>query len=171
MNTEIFIMPVLKTHKEQSDFCREKLVELCRKNYGYEVLGEHIGRNAYGKPYFTDNEGLHFNISHTKGMGAIVVDDKPCGVDVERVKEIKLSMAKRFFAPDEVKWIEDVCDERERQKRFFIVWTGKEAYSKMLGCGLTMKMNSYSVLDENIRQLLEYNMVDDYVVCVCRAGT
>lgn len=50
---------------------------------------------------------------------------------------------------------------------FFEIWTAKESYTKMLGCGLTMRMDSFNVLDENIKNKLKYYRVDDYIICVC----
>ena len=167
MNIEVFTMTGLKTHKEQSEFCLNKLKEICEKKYNYNVESDKIGRSEHGKPYFTDNVHLHFNISHTKGMGVVIVDDQPCGVDVEVLKSVKLSMAKRFFTDDELNWILESMDEEVRIERFFRVWTGKEAYTKMLGCGLTIPMDSYDILSEEISSKLKYYKLDNFLICVC----
>ena len=167
MNIETFTIPSLKTHKEVSEFCKNKLKEICEKQYGYVVTPENMGKNEHGKPYFIDVENVHFNISHSKDMGAIVVDDEPCGVDIEQIREVKMSIAKRFFAIEETEWIMKASDEEERSLRFFTVWTGKEAYTKRLGCGLTIKMDSFSVLSEEISPKLKYFQTNNYLVCVC----
>ncbi len=167
MNIETFIIPSLKTHKEISEFCKKKLKEICKKQYGYTVKEENIGKNQRGKPYFTDKEDIHFNISHTKSMGAVAVDDEPCGIDIEQLRPMKLSLAKRFFNEEETVWIMEASDEEERRLRFFTVWTGKEAYTKMLGCGLTMDLNSFSVLSEEIKPKLRYLKINDCLLCVC----
>ncbi len=167
MNIETFTIPSLKTHKEISEFCKNKLKEICKEKYGYIVMPENIGKNEHGKPYFTDTENVYFNISHSKGMGAVVVDDEPCGIDIEQLREVKMSVAKRFFTKEETDWIMDASDEKERSLRFFTIWTGKEAYTKMLGCGLTIKMNSFNVLRGEVRSKLKYYQIDDCLVCVC----
>lgn len=144
----------------------EKLKELCKSKYGYMFDDEDIIKGEHGKPYFKENK-LFFNISHSKGMGAIVLDESECGIDIEKMRNISFKMADRFFADDEKDWINQVRGE-EQAERFFKVWTGKEAYTKMLGCGLTVPMDSFSVLDENISCMLEYMKEKDYIICVCR---
>lgn len=166
MNIEIFTIPSFKTHKEQSEFCKNKLIEICKNHYSYQVDASKIEKNKYGKPCFTDNS-LHFNISHSKAMGAIVVDDKSCGIDIEFIRDAKMSVANRFFTKEETDWIFRSKDEEQQKNRFFRIWTGKESYTKMLGCGLTKPMNTFSVLDEEIASKLRYIIVDDYLICVC----
>ncbi len=167
MNIEIFTMQELKTHKLESEFCINKLKEICKKHYNYQVEASNIVKGEHGKPYFADNKKLHFNISHSKGMGIVVVDDEPCGVDIELLRKTKLSMAERFFAEEEKKWIFESVDEDEQVERFFTVWTGKEAYTKMLGCGLTIQMDSFNILSEDINSKLKYFKVNNFLICIC----
>lgn len=168
MNIEIITMPNLKKHREQSEFCINELCRMCDEYYGYKVDKENIVRNEYGKPYFKDNESLHFNISHSGQKAVIVIDHKPCGVDIEKLKEPRFNVARRFFTENECEYIENSMDETEKWERFFEIWTAKESYTKMLGCGLTMRMDSFDVLDENIKNKLKYYKEDDYIICVCR---
>ncbi len=167
MNITTFTINISLTPKERSKFCIEKLKEICINEYGFDFEDEDIHREEHGKPYFINNTKLHFNISHSKEMGVIVVDESPCGVDVELLRKTKYNVADRFFTEDEKSWINQ-AEGDEKIARFFKVWTGKEAYTKMLGCGLTVQLNTFSVLSDEIKEKLQYIRKDDYIICVCR---
>ncbi len=163
----IIIFPIKEkvSHKEQSEYCVEQLRKLCREEYGFEFEDGDILKNEHGKPYFSKGD-LFFNISHSKGMGAIVLEKTECGIDIEQLREINYKVSERFFSEEEKNWVAEV--KEESRERFFKVWTGKEAYTKYLGCGLTVDLSSFSVLDENISSGLEYIKKEDYIICVCR---
>lgn len=112
-------MPNLEKHKEQSEFCINELCKMCEEYFGYKVDKENIVRNEHGKPYFKDKDRLHFNISHSGQKAAIVIADKPCGVDVEKVKEPRFNVARRFFTENEYEYIEKAMDDRKKWERFF----------------------------------------------------
>ena len=46
-----------------------------------------------------------------------------------------LQIARRWFAPDEIRWLEGLA-EPDRQRRFLECWTRKEAYLKAVAIGL-----------------------------------
>ena len=86
-----------------------------------------------GKPYI---EGLdvNFSISHSGTIALCAIADSPVGVDIEKIRDIDLSVAKKHFAPDEQDYVlEKMSLSRQR---FFEIWTRKEAYVKMLGKGI-----------------------------------
>ncbi len=78
---------------------------------------------------------LHINVTHTDGLAAAAVSpDVAVGVDAEnttRVANVDRLIA-RYFAPEEQAWLGDL-DEADRRRRFFDVWTLKEAAIKMDG--------------------------------------
>lgn len=155
------------SHKNQSRYCREKLKEFCIKDFGYEFSDEDIAVAENGKPYFKNRQNLHFNISHSKDMAAIVIDHMPVGIDIEKIRHADFRIAKRFFTENEYKWISDAHNTEEREKRFFTIWTGKEAYTKMLGTGLRTPINTFDVLEEKIKSKLLYKDIERYILCVC----
>ena len=96
--------------------------------------------NDYGKPYI-DKEGIYFNISHSKGRVVCAVSDTPVGIDIEKLTEkndndIK-NFAKRYFVENEISLLEK---ENYSALAFYKIWTGKEAYSKMLGSALSKNL-------------------------------
>lgn len=91
-----------------------------------------IAYNSKGKPYFLSNCEIFFNISHSSNYVACVIGDRPVGIDIEKAREVRQNLAKRFFDISEAEWIKE-CDSDER---FFRIWTLKEAYGKATGQGV-----------------------------------
>lgn len=88
--------------------------------------------NQYGKPYAIDLP-VHFNISHSSNLVVCAIDDNPVGIDVELIREIDLSIARRVCTKHELEYVYS----GQFYKRFFRVWTLKEAYFKCAGTGIT----------------------------------
>ncbi len=92
-----------------------------------------------GKPYLASPEvpALDFSLSHSGGLAIVGVSTGGrIGVDVERrTVRNELEIARRWFAPEEVRWLEGLA-EPDRQRRFLECWTRKEAYLKAVATGL-----------------------------------
>lgn len=102
----------------------------------------------YGKPYLEGYDKFHFNISHSGNWVVCAVSDKPVGIDVEKIKDLNIKIADRFFSKEEV---EDLYKrkESERLKYFFDLWTLKESYIKADGRGLNIPLDSFSFKIKN----------------------
>ena len=96
------------------------------------AIGEH------GKPYAVDLD-VEFNISHSGDIVVCAVDDKPVGIDVEQIRPIDLSVAKRVCTEEELFYIFGhkpinadfaYTEDEEKLTHFFEVWTKKEAMYK-----------------------------------------
>ena len=101
-----------------------------------------------GKP-FAQNLDVQFNISHSENMVVCVVDDNPIGIDVEKIRQIDLKIAKRVYTHDEIRYLYG-GEDSSIPERFFELWTAKEAYLKFLGCGIVDKLNTMQVKAENV---------------------
>ncbi len=97
-----------------------------------------------GKPYIKDCD-IHFNISHCEDTLACAFSDSPIGIDIEKIRPISLSIAKRFFSPKEQEYIwgyipNEVdfkyCENLEILERFYRIYTIKEAICKKSGIGI-----------------------------------
>jgi len=91
-----------------------------------------------GKPVLADSGNLHFNLSHSHGLGLIAISSSSeVGVDVEKIRpmENSLFLAERFFSPWESKTLSSQPPQ-EMQAIFFQAWTRKEAFLKANGHGL-----------------------------------
>lgn len=56
-----------------------------------------IIHNDYGKPYFKDFEKINFNISHSGEYVVCCFSDKEIGVDIEKIRNHNIEIAKSFF--------------------------------------------------------------------------
>lgn len=87
-----------------------------------------------GKPY-AEGLDVNFSISHSGTIALCAVADGPVGIDIEKIRDADLSVAKKHFAMDEQDYVlEKLSLSRQR---FFEIWTRKEAYVKMLGKGIS----------------------------------
>ena len=89
---------------------------------------------------------IEFSSSHSRDRGVIVTGQSPVGVDIEALgRPIDyLGIAKRYFAGEEYADIRRVRGNARRMT-FFNCWTGKEAYLKALGVGLSKPLRSFAV--------------------------
>ena len=102
-----------------------------------------FAKTVLGKPYLKDWPGVQFNLSHSGGWGVCAVSAAPVGVDVELCRPLKQEVAKRFFTATEQGFL-----ARRPPEEFFRLWTRKESFTKALGKGLTLPLDSFSVLDD-----------------------
>ncbi len=121
-----------------------------------------IEREKGGKPYLTGRQDVHFSLSHSGNAVACAISDAPVGCDIEQVGKHRPNIARRHFTGKEQAWIEE--GDRDRDRRFFAVWTGKEAYLKRIGVGLTQPLNAFDVLEE--RSITHFYR-DGYAIAVC----
>lgn len=130
---------------------------------------------AQGKPVLRTAPGLHFNLSHTRGLVALAVcREAELGVDVEAIDPSldPLRLAARHFSPRERETL--AAAEAAQYERFFEVWTLKEAWLKALGCGLGRDLDNFTVvLDEPEPRIIEHQAggADRPAQCRCRLYT
>ena len=135
-------------------------------------------QNKYGKPSLKNNEGFHFNLSHSGDWVVLAVDSRQIGIDVERIMDI--DVAKRFFSPREYN---DLIARPAalRIEYFFDLWTLKESYIKAIGKGLSQPLDSFAMVFEKgkIRIIKDdskewffrqYPIAPGYKLSVCAAS-
>ncbi|MGX7632786.1 4'-phosphopantetheinyl transferase family protein [Bacillus thuringiensis] len=136
-------------------------------------------KNNYGKPYLCKYEHFHFNISHSGKWVVCVVGDTPLGVDIEEITEIDLGITK-FFSEWERDYINGGIGIGKRE-RFFDIWTLKESYIKAVGRGMSIELDSFTILYEGLEPKLittcdsgqtkyffkQYNLLPNYKLSVC----
>lgn len=121
--------------------CKKAVAEFCSVDEKAIVLK--IGEN--GKPY-VENFDVEFNVSHSGDIVVCAVSSRAVGIDVEKIRAINLSIAKRVCSQKELEFIFgrvptdsdfSLCDNEEILRRFFALWTKKEAYAKCTGKGIS----------------------------------
>ncbi|MDR2610285.1 MAG: 4'-phosphopantetheinyl transferase superfamily protein, partial [Clostridiales Family XIII bacterium] len=120
------------------------------------TFGEH-GKPRFAAPELAD---VHFSVSHSGDYLAIAFSEQEVGVDVEHTSrrhtnaERYLAIARRFFAPDEGAYVaggdaeDTVTAPEDVKRRFFRIWTAKEAFVKYTGEGIATGFETFSVLDD-----------------------
>ncbi len=120
-----------------------------------------------GKPCVR-NFDKKFSISHSGDYVVCAVDDDEVGIDIEQIRPVNLSVCKRFFNDDEKFYVfgrkpdeKDFTGEatEDMLRRFFEVWTYKEACVKLKGSGIA-----------DIRSVFDYDrhteISDGYVITI-----
>lgn len=85
-----------------------------------------------------------FSITHTDGLVACAAGrSMELGLDAEAAREASdlLRIARRFFSPAEVAFVEGHPDDR---RAFHTCWTLKEAWVKARGIGITLPLDSFT---------------------------
>ena len=102
----------------------------------------------HGKPDLLAHDGAPaFNVSHSHDWAMIAVTDQgDVGIDVERCdpRTSWRGLAQRFFAGSEVAALFALPDEQQL-RAFYQVWTGKEAFIKAIGRGLSFPLGQFRV--------------------------
>ncbi len=97
-----------------------------------------------GKPQFNFYPDLHLSISHSGDLAAASVSPEPHGIDLERMESRPASLMRYFFSSAEQQWIENSTNPLTA---LHVLWTRKEAVSKLLGKGGQLGFRNLSVLD------------------------
>jgi len=140
---------------------------------GIEAREVRFRATANGKPELALNsdfrfndlrsDDLRFNLSHTHGVTVFAVTrGRQLGVDVERIRADTnvMELAGRFFSPPEVQWLQSQ-PASEQLSSFYLCWTGKEAYIKAHGEGLSLSLSSFGVLPRPAGHELQLDVYAD----------
>ena len=115
-----------------------------------------FARGENGKPY-CQNAEVSFSISHSKERVICAVGFGGLGADTEKIRYTEPRVMRACCADTDFAYILGGEGEAEsftenQLKRFFYLWTAKEAYCKHIGIGVTgMKSISLSQIIDNCR--------------------
>jgi 4'-phosphopantetheinyl transferase len=100
----------------------------------------------FGKPKLI-GEALHFNLSHTGGLALLAVA-RQCevGVDIERLRSdfSPEELGGHIFSATEQADLHSLPPE-QRHHAFLTLWSGKEAYTKARGLGLSFPLSKLTL--------------------------
>lgn len=162
LNTQNFDYHNLKRHPKYSKWFKYYCV---RAHTGMQFEHIQFDENTHGKPLLKLPKDIHINVSHTDGYSVCVVSDTNVGVDVEKIENIDLDIAQKYFALLEYRYITEAQSTISQFNRFFEVWTMKECYLKLLGMGMYKPLDSFSITPVQGRyQLIE---TEDEVIQRC----
>lgn len=136
-----------------------------------------IVENKYGKPFLFGDNKISFNVSHSKDWVVCAINTSAIGIDVQEIKDMKLSIADRFFTKQENDYLASL-NEKEQLHGFYDIWSLKEAYIKALGLGLSMPLKEFSIIKsldsiqvkcvkDNDFYFKQYDIGEEYKLSVC----
>jgi 4'-phosphopantetheinyl transferase len=152
-------------------FERDRSQYIAARGILRSLLGQYLGVHPAQLQFNYSNKGkptlspvhvtqpIQFNVSHShqKALYGITLNHR-VGIDLEYMRPVEvLSLAQRFFSKQEFTQLTAVSPQQQQQV-FFQLWTGKEAYLKATGEGLSGLENIELSLD-NI-QGFDFNCPD-----------
>ncbi len=186
----IYSMTVAELTSAAVDFVKQNYPERYKKSLGFKdkndaalclcvgVLLDNAGIGEQdvfytenGKPYL--NDGRFISVTHSGKYCILAVFDMPVGVDIEKVGRVGQSVSNRFFTADEQEWAES--DET----RLTVLWTLKEALSKLTGDGIKMLYDGIDVLPltrgkslilDGKKITAELQFLGDYVLAITKSN-
>jgi phosphopantetheinyl transferase len=149
--------------KETYISCHALLRSVLSKILNKGPLEIQIITGLNSKPALSDNS-LYFNITHTRDAFAFVISKENCvGIDLEKVCIIPdfNSLVKSNFSSLENKYILE--SEADAIKRFFLLWTRKEAFLKAFGTGIIDDLTQIEVFkNDNFIEKMVFDNLDHY---------
>ncbi len=91
------------------------------------AYGEH------GKPFLPAYPTIRFSISHCKHAVGCLASDRLCGLDIERIRPVSLSLVRHTMNPSEA---DSILSSDCPDLAFARLWTQKEAVLKLRGTGI-----------------------------------
>lgn len=147
--------------------------------YALKKLGRYPGLSLDDYGYTSLNQPIlvgsdfHFSISHSGNLVLCAVvegEGEKVGIDVERLKPVKLELMKFYFDPEA--W-QEIVNAPDNTLAFYLHWTMREAAIKASGLSLAQMELSEITTDDNaifLRGETYYSRIlslrYDYVVCV-----
>jgi 4'-phosphopantetheinyl transferase len=145
--------------------------------------GKMIRYTEKGKPFVEG--GPFFSMAHSGDYAAAVVSPRAqVGIDIENTEDMRggnfSSLAKKAFHPDELRYF----NEKPELRRFYEIWTQKEAFAKMKGERLGIGLKTFSVFSFSVPPFSQqyevgreqpaaymrlFQNLDPYIVAVCAA--
>lgn len=138
-----------KWRQDKADRCR--LAKDKAQSVGVWSLWERV-RKTYGV-----SKDVVYNLSHSANYVLCAYtdsEDMQVGCDLEEVKQMRESVARRFFCQGEYEHIMSEEGE-ERTQLFYRYWVLKESFMKATRRGIALDMRSYEIgWDQNGRPVL-----------------
>ncbi|MBB4640664.1 4'-phosphopantetheinyl transferase family protein [Rhizorhapis suberifaciens] len=105
---------------------------------------------------------LHLSLSHCRSHVAVAISERRCvGVDIESISSDQgaREIAENFFSAKERQVLSNLRPD-QYDEAFMRLWTAKEAFSKALGLGLALPLDSLVVQDDGRRAEIGFSPHD-----------
>lgn len=164
----IKIDKLIGIRKKQYILSRILLKNILKDKYSINYNDILIKYNKCGKPYLDD---ISFNISHSHDYVIVATSDSNIGIDIEKIRKVKLTTMNLFCTDKERQYI---LNSDNKYLAFWTIYTLKEAYFKMLGTDLSdMKKVEFNILNDKITCVNNLNLkvlastkINDYIFSI-----
>lgn len=116
-------------------------------------------KNDDSSPYIVQYPDLYVSITHSYPYCIGLVSDNKIGIDLERTSGQKESLIKHFYTLEEQQYLDVFKGKDDYWKQAMILWTRKEAISKLFKLGMRMSFNRLCTLKDTVEK-------DNYSICL-----
>lgn len=139
------------------------------------ILGQYLQRDPialrfhygkYGKPSLVDADLLSFNLAHAGDRALYAVTQHyAIGIDIEQLRFVEYAeqIVHRYFSSEEQQVYQSLAPDQQ-PLAFFRAWTGKEAFLKAIGSGLSLPLDQVSVAISPDRPAALLHLPADYSI-------
>lgn len=144
------------------------------REYDINVDESDIIRTELGKPYFKNHPDIFFSISHCEGLAVCLISNCNCGVDAEKIRPARDSVARRIFGNHEFDMYQSKSGS-DKDIYFTSLWTLKEAFAKTDGRGISVMREAEFVNSDGTSDLMHgYSFQQfrggSYIISLCSEG-
>ena len=122
--------------RRQCILAYEALRRSLRERYGIAEAPD-FDYNSHGKPSLRQLPHIHFSLSHCHRAVGCLLDDAPCGLDLETLRPVRDSLVSYTMNEDERC---QILSDDTPDLAFLRLWTRKEAVLKLRGTGIDGSM-------------------------------
>ena len=155
MNAVIYYTEIPEEYREKKmeHMIGEKLLETgLKKEYGRDLKFEPRSRGEHGKPFFTLQPKIHYNISHSGKYVVCVFAGEEVGIDIQIHKEVNYERMLERMVPGNM--IREILEADDPVRAFYAQWVLREAYIKWTGEGLSRDLRTIP-MDSGFSLMLE----------------
>jgi phosphopantetheinyl transferase len=126
-----------------------------------------VVKGANSAPYLLQYPGLHVSITHSYPYCIGVVAETRIGIDIEAIFDPPDCLIDYFYGDMEQEYLRNHRETGDRSIQAMILWTRKEAVSKLLGLGMKMDFKGLDTLKDQISISGLPGGVIQLVSCTC----
>lgn len=127
--------------KKMEHMLGERLLEVgLYEEYGLTLRFEPRAAGEHGKPFFTLQPKLHYNISHSGEYVVCVLAGQEVGIDIQVHRPASFERTLKRMVSEEER--ERILAMPDMEQEFFRQWVLREAYIKWTGEGLSRDLRT-----------------------------
>lgn len=139
----------LQYYEKIPDFRKEKADKILYQDGKALSVGVWILYEKMRAAYEVSEHAV-FNLSHSGNYVLCSLDDSEkkglsLGCDLEKIKQVRMDVADRFFCESEFKKIVQQDTEEQRAELFYRYWVLKESFMKATRLGMKLGMDQFEI--------------------------